>query len=255
MTGRPGARDDQKIWARCPFCGDSKNRYKAHLAIYQDGSYHCFRCTEHGNLPAAMYLQTLEALAKIPLGDYKATSLAAALAVLEPGAATPRPSKLPRHHLRDREGIVWEGFIAYDQHGDAVGLSLIHGAARKTYGTRGIGTQGKPLVSTFTDPLRVLEGPWDILDTHDICTFGSISKAHLKMLSHQYIILCPDGDVWMKPELRKYLRKLLKQLLIYGDPVVTEVEFIMGGKDPDEVPPEERIKLPLEEAFILCQSH
>jgi len=243
-----------ELWLRCPYCGDSKmNIDKAHLSVrLTDGAYHCYKCHTGG------YLTTKERISYFGVGTIfnnskpiKRDSYNEYLRIrdkLSLGEASARKSFLTRYHYWDDSLTHWDAFLAFDSSGIDCGVLLRNSGGRKAalyYGDKGIAWPNadlSDLESSYNAPVRVVEGPYDVLDTTYACVFGMITKGPLeKFLGHQ-VILVPDGDIWTEPLNLAIFKKLLFQIA-YGwvkGPFVLGVEVIPKGLDPDECPQEDR---------------
>lgn len=105
-----------------------------------------------------------------------------------------------------------------------------------TVGRRGLGYMGDDLLGCST--VRIVEGPYDVLSAEDVCTFGLPSNSQVQQLQGLTLILCPDGDLWYRPNL------LQRYLARFRDCYVAWVERIPDGADPDETPEEDRYRYP-----------
>jgi hypothetical protein len=243
MTARAGTVKDGELWIRCPFCGDSPyHPDRAHMSInIYSGIYHCYRCKASGRLSEKEQAQLLG------FRDYLEETGEEDLfdrGQLIPGPASRRKSLLPRFHT-NLNGEQFDAFEMKDPRkpGEITGTHLRGTGEKKslTFG-HGIAWAGKKLISTSDSPLRLVEGPYDVLYPKDVAAFGIISAfRNLKYLRGHYIILCPDGDIWTKPELFTSFKKFIHDYM--RRPRIAEIvgiEYIPDGKDPDEVPAEDR---------------
>lgn len=238
---------DNELYVRCPFCGDSENNLrKAHFSIHLSKYvYYCYRCGVSGRLKAN---QIVDLLSLIPNLDIHLDStrtkdrlpLETILDNLLPVAGSSRKSALERWSYEGQDA-----FLSRSAGGQVVGVQLRHPDKKemRTYGIRAFGFVGDMLLSSPSNPLRIVEGTYDVLTPQDVCVFGTIHYKALAPLKGHYIVLCPDGDVWQKPDLAGKLIGALRQLTVYGDgrgAYVQHLEYIADGKDPDEVPVEDR---------------
>lgn len=238
---------NNELYVRCPFCGDSShNLRKAHFSINLGKYvYYCYRCGVSGRLKPN---QIVDLLALVPNLDIQIEDtrlkdklpLTNILDNLVPLAGSGRKSALDRWSYEGRDA-----FLSRSAGGQVVGVQLRHPDEKKirTYGIRAFGFVGDTLLSSPKKPLRIVEGTYDVLYPQDVCVFGTIHYKALAPLKGHYIVLCPDGDVWQKPELAGKLIGALRKLTVYGDgrgAYVQHVEYIADGKDPDEVPKEDR---------------
>lgn len=245
-----------EYWLRCPYCGDSdKDPEKAHYSIQlRTGVFFCLRCQTSGKLNKK---DQYELMGTIPLvtfneaiqeDDDSDEALERILDNLVAGAhiTMSRRSLLERWTYRDDRGAFWDAFISYDlSDGEPIGVLLrsIQGQKRAYfYGSRGYAWPGDELPRSVQQPLRLVEGPYDVLAPNDICVFGLITKYTLMDFVGHNIILCPDGDVWQKESLRRSFFASLRYLMYSKQkkPYLVGVEYLARGKDPDEVPISER---------------
>lgn len=239
MTARPGERKGNELWLRCPHCGDSsKSPDKAHYSVNSEGKFHCLRCKAGGRLPlrdylAFVYQDNADLIPDVDtLVDWEEV-----LDDIQPGSAYPRGSALDRYHITTPHHR-WDVFLSRNVKGEILGLCLsdLENHKRMVIGKVLLGWQGDTLLSSPTSPLRLVEGPYDVLSERDVCTFGLPARSHLKALRGHTIVLCPDGDVW--PDHAK--RSTILRLLNNEHAEILGVEFLPDGMDPDEVPYDKR---------------
>lgn len=249
MTTRAGTRTGDELWLRCPHCGDSqKNGNKAHYSVNSEGLYHCLRCGAGGRLRLRDYLAFVwkdhHDLIKPDALTGPDTDWEDILDDLTPGPAYPRFSALDRFHVQTTSSRV-DVFLSRNTRGDIVGLCLADLDARRkrVVGTRALGWTGSELISSASNPLRLVEGPYDVVTDRDVCTFGLPTKNQLKRLKGHYLIICPDGDVW--PDHTK--KKAMLDLLRVPGPIILGFEVLDDGEDPDEVPYSQRTRLAVKE--------
>jgi hypothetical protein len=249
-----------ELWLRCPYCGDSpRNPQKGHFAVnIHKGVYNCLRCKIAGRVSDAQLLE---------LSNYTHLFSAAAtnegmhftevLSILSPGAATSRRSQLSRYQLPFGEQVL-DAFILRDpKDGSEVGV-YTRGAKKYShvYGERGFSwSYDGPLLSSPDHPIRLVEGPYDILTSQDVACYGTISKEVLRPLAGHSVILTPDGDIWTDYDKRASFLNTLNHLMRPGSMIdLVGLELLMDGKDPDEVPVDQRTRLDRREmqAFLLA---
>jgi hypothetical protein len=238
-----------ELQTRCWQCGDSRSHN--HLYVNTDTRlYFCHRCGRGGRLSHADYAAVVAGNAPL-VSAKKRADWQRFLPNLMPGAATARPSALDRFHLPALGDLdPTDVFLSRDYHGNTIGVCLCAGKLKKLFGKKGIGFAGEePLVSSWHNPLRLVEGPYDVLSPADVCCFGLIGPSAYAQLAYQWVILCPDGDVWVKPHLRKYLRRMLYDTSRYGKACIVAVERLPDNQDPDNVPIEERERVTVREAI------
>lgn len=247
MTHTVGDVRDHRLWVRCPFCGDSDEPTHAHLSVdLMKGFYYCVRCNAGGRLaPKHLFAMAQAVGAEVYVSELGETDQDRELPDLQPGPGNSRGSQLSRYHLprRDDHG-EWDAFQMRDPLYNLVsGIHLRSGKDRVNLGDSGIGWVGEgPLLSSATQPLRVVEGPYDVVMPWDVCVFGFLSVNRLRSLRGHFLTLCPDGDVWTKPDLtRSFLKTLRWSINDPAAPHVLELEVLPDGKDPDEMSGENRI--------------
>lgn len=250
---QPGTLIGRELYLRCPYCGDSQqNLYKAHFTInVSKFIFHCFRCGISGKLSDAQTLSLMTEFHDLNITVRKPNEnmklLPEVLDDILPGAGSPRPSNLDRWHYGDNAD---DAFLSLSAFGHVVGVQIRPSDKTriKTYGVSAFGFASESLLSTPSNPLRIVEGAYDVIYPNDVCVFGSISYGKLKSLLGHYIVLCPDGDIWKKPDLFKQFNATVKHLLLNRSgrgSWLVGIEFIADGKDPDEVPKEEREFIPV----------
>lgn len=211
----------QRLWIRCPACGDSQKRsWIAHAFIDQSsGRLHCYRCgvwqDVEGWFPTFPLRSSQQPGADRPK--------------VFPGALTTRPSAMARFHTSEAEVFFSSSGGCLMIRGD--GTRTASGPLRQGLGLGRWITQ--PMRTSVNHPLVVVEGPWDVLDGFsDVCLFGAVpSKAQRQLLRGQFVILRPDPDVLN-----------FENLALYGEFVSTwthSLSIIVGvdiiPRDPDEL--------------------
>lgn len=261
MTGRMGDIDGTELWLRCPFCGDSTHDpTKAHLSInLKRFVYHCFRCNASGALTAKQAFQLVSQLS----GDFDLTDTLteedksdSEWPALLPGAGLPRKSLLERHHYVDQNKASWDAFeMKHPKDNTVCGIHLRNQRHRLTLGDRGMSWPGSDrLISTLESPVRVVEGPYDVVYPKDICIYGLITHRTLRDLSGHYLILCPDGDVWENLPLFRTTILTIINLLKDKSKYFLGFEYLPDGKDPDEVPEKDRVYVPRNQVIDFIQN-
>lgn len=234
MTGRAGERKGNELWLRCPHCGDSQNDLnKAHYSVNTEGLYHCLRCGAGGRLSIKEFLnialgEHADFIDTVDEKDWEDT-----LDELMPGPFYSRFSALDRFHIRTAKNN-YDVFLSRNIQGDIVGLALSDLVEHKRIllGEKVLGWKGDELLSTPEDPLRLVEGPYDVVTDRDVCCYGLPRRRQLQMLRGHYVILCPDGDVWSDFTKR---RAILLLLQVYDGATITEIEVLPEGIDPDDM--------------------
>lgn len=205
-----GTIRNQRLFIRCPMCGDSSKRpHVGHLGIdLTQGLYHCHRCGEGGRLSSAQFVELTSPhsqtaippdLPDLPdLSDYAAfpDSYDARYTLLisqQDSAAEYR-----QWPMRKADG----GIIGYHHR-------YIRGKYFQNIGYRGLGYPGKCLLSPGI--LRVVEGPYDVVLPDSVCVFGKITLSSLRLLRHYRLCLCPDNDIiYNSVNLRAFARVVEK---------------------------------------------
>lgn len=234
----PGAVDSHnRFWMRCPECGEPnwKEGKSVHAFFsLKTLSGHCYRCG------ATLELNQLdvEGLAELfrkkrrPVVEETKKELYDWWKNL-PEVETERPTFLPVKKFSE--------FFVFPMQDPATlevtGVHLRHSKRKLFYslGSRGLGI---PLEISILQPWRVVEGPYDVLDSQTVAVFGSPDTGRLQKIPAVTVILCPDGDVWDSATLRSQWVRIAKHMYSSGKQVFFEV--LPENKDPDEVPVEQR---------------
>lgn len=241
-----GTRIGNKLYQRCQECGDSiKNPDKGHLIIYLDnGTIHCSRCGYHDQLTLGTMISTW--------ADYPVEAAQKAAPV--PGvpdyemipAGSPGPAGRISYVEPRWSAEAAEIFAMRKPSGETTGYHM-RGTIDKVSQSRGLRTFGfyGSTVPTVIDEgfTRVVEGPYDVVYPVDICTFGLPNKTQVDLLTWRTLVLCPDGGVYRD----KQVLKGWIQPFIRGKSLISHVEMIPDGADPDECPVNRRIPVPWEE--------
>lgn len=247
---RPKTLHNGELWVRCPFCGDSKrNSWKAHFSVaVRSGLYYCFRCGTTGKFSGNQVMELLyhsgHGIDSVGLEmEIDQYDLNALYENLLPGPAIPRKTRAKRYNTAV-EGVgrvdVFEMF-----HPDRSLSGILQRAQgySRVYGERGLiwPSRAESLSSSQDNPIRVVEGPYDIQDDRTFAVSGLITfRALEKFFRYQYLILTPDGDIWTKPDLTRQFIRLLKKATLSTSFKIAGVEIISGGRDPDEVDVKDR---------------
>ena len=244
MVARHGEIIDGELWLRCPDCGDSSTHpNKAHFSINtRTGKYHCFRCGTGGTVPPRYFFRIL---GLVDVEDVVGPIFEEEEVIDPlPGAGSGRSSCLERYHLVTVQDeaphkLVWDAFeMRNAKTGENSGWMLRRPKKSMATGHRGYGWVGEDTPrSTILDPLKVVEGPYDVVSDRHICVYGFISNASLRGLRGHYVKLIPDGDVWSNPDLRRRFAITLKQgFFQVSMPTIMKVSMIPDDRDPDEMP-------------------
>lgn len=248
MAGTHGEYNElsHELWLRCPFCGDSEHDPdKAHFSINLiNGLAFCYKCSTGKKISWAKLFKLANQY-DINLEDLNSFVTdtdfdeAIELPELSKGQASQRGSKLKRGHIRLENDLLWDGFEMREPDGEVIGLHLRRPRRMMSIGQIAFGYVGSHLPgSSLNHPLRIVEGPYDVMEDYDVCLFGFYSSTTLKKIKGHFITLCPDGDVWNKSELFRRFIKAIKQVDSFT--YVCGVEVIPDGLDPDECPRESR---------------
>jgi len=234
------SNSDNELVIRCPFCGDSNDLSHGHLKVNMiTGLYFCMRCSQGGKFSTKEMLKYSSQEQLLIHNDTPLLPVPKEVVSehdLRLGAGMPRKSFLDRYHVTFR-GSLWDAFEMKYPGGSSAGVYLrTQNKISYIAGEKGVAWKGKgPLLSSFSEPIRIVEGPYDVIQKGDVCVFGAITSNILqKYFLGQYVILAPDGDVWRKTYLAQQIYKALviaqqKGVCIIG------LELFKDGKDPDEV--------------------
>lgn len=236
-----------ELYLRCVFCGDSKrSKRKAHLSVnITTGAYYCYRCNTKGLAPAHIRVDLLGVMpgeVKYDKQDFEDL-----LPQLLKGSKSGRKTKLPTYHYQDEVGRFFDAFLLWDDYDteEPVGVLLRNADGNKFSKIVGEKHRSWPyapdnLTSSADTPLRIVEGPYDVLGDNDVAIHGLITRGTLQELFGHYVVLCPDGDVWENDQLRFQFRNLVRWCVRQGEFTFVGVEFLPNGLDPDDVPLEQR---------------
>lgn len=239
MSQQVGKIKNGELWVRCPECGDSqRNRNKGHLSInLGKGLFYCVRCGYGGQLTVkqSFQLATLYDEFDAKVTDYSPVWTAA-------GPGIDRFSALERWNHVDEAGHLWDLFLMRDPlYNEPIGQYMRWGKKSIISGEHGFGWVGQgDLLSTPSRPIRIVEGPYDVLTEQDVCAFGFSSFGAVKKLVGHSVIICPDGDIWQDTALTEQMIKLVKKLVVPPGPTLVGVEVIPDGLDPDTCPLDKR---------------
>lgn len=234
---KPGTVDSRgRIWLLCPRCDDEKG----HMVFNPDTwTLHCFRCghTETAPLDFAVYALDQRRVAR----SSEPLVLQDLLKQLLPGPGSSRSSALPRHHRSTDAGIE-DAFISRLPSGKITGVYLRRpDGSSRFLGERTLGYSGETLWAGGVRTLRVVEGPYDVLDQDTLCLWGLPTASQTRTLSGFSVILTPDGDVWPRPDLLdRWLRPWFRNPYIH----VEGIEVLPDELDPDDLPVEARRRMP-----------
>lgn len=230
-----------KLYMRCPHCGDSADEEHGHLIVYiKTGYFTCLRCQVEGQLNFAdqlgLYSQYQRSSRKRP-GFISADSPSHPQVVPELGPAEwQRPSLVTRRFNIEGQYDVFETRDLF--HGKVWGYHVRDSQLKQSrnLGSRAFGFHGE--VPKLGSLIRLVEGPYDVVYPNDVCTYGLLpSEQQLRQLRYFRVILCPDGDVWTSTpkQLRTYLSR-------FRGLFIEHVERLSG--DPDEIPISQREVVP-----------
>lgn len=252
-----GEHKNGELWVRCWICGDSeRNPDHAHMSINGDGLFHCVRCNAGGKLSSTDFLRHVDSslLSQINISN-NTTSNSHWKYVYDdllPGPGNQRHSLLPRYHT-DIGGKPHDVFVCRDSRGDPIGLATVSPDGQKSImGNKGVSWVGDGILLSSPDsPIRLVEGPYDVMYSNDVCVYGIPDANALYHLRTHSIILCPDGDVWTF-EKRQILLKLLRTITSNNTPCqILGMEKLPDDLDPDECPVEHRQFIPVERCHQL----
>ncbi len=225
FDGQIGSKGE--VYRRCNACGDSNTPGHAHMACYPEGSSYCFRCGDSQKL-------SIKALLAIASGDI---SVEEALEIgweeWETGQSfherrtcleVLKSDDFPDHYVFEMRGVNGElrGYHCRDMKS-----KKFHNVGKRGYGFNG------SLVSYPDRPLVIVEGPWDVIEEHYVCVFGSISLSTLKTLALHNLWLFPDYDVINSAQKRSdFVSRVVKPAL---DIPISILGVMFNGGDPDEL--------------------
>lgn len=115
--------------------------------------------------------------------------------------------------------------------------------SKKTFnneGNKGIGYVGDKLVSSPSEPIVCVEGPFDVIKPNYVCMFGTINQGSLKNVRYQHAWLFPDPDIL--DTIAKRI-KFWQRVIIPASQYVFIEGVILGDDDPDQATKLEHIKL------------
>lgn len=202
----------------CPTCGRQKMDINGHL-------YYCYRCGTGGHLG----VDNLEFFSDLPKGNKPQIKPT----IIGRGSWTKRLTLLD----------VYTAFFANDfwdmfyTHTEQVVLRRISETKKSMILGKHVGLSypnlSKPLVSSYDNPLIIVEGVYDVLTSQSVCTHGTITYNKLSHLLGQYIVIQPDGDVWQDGYKINNLLTDARRLSLYN--MVLGFNYIPDGLDIDEV--------------------
>lgn len=230
-----GIQSEGEYISRCPSCGDSDNKNHGHLSInLHKGLYHCLKCGYSGKLRGKDLFNL-----GIEIPDTHNQQLDTTNIVIDnmyPFSVSKRFSKLAR-----KTAIIQDNYYDYvditNQNNERVGFHLRLSKPKMSYtlGKRGIGFVGDTLVSSYENPIHVVEGIYDVLEDRDVCVFGFITKNSIRFFKSQYVVLAPDGDVWKDRNKYKLFLKTIRKYYYSRTTYLKGIRYIPDGKDIDEI--------------------
>lgn len=232
-------------YMRCVACGDSqKDSRHAHGFIDINGVRSCWRCGVQIRLSVSQYLAVAMGWADVDeVTDEDWTPYPRRLKV-----ATLQRKTLLTPYLDEGDPLA-DSFGMYDKHGRLIGWHTRRPNSRNFHneGQRGLGwylsDEGKPLISTATNPITLVEGAYDCIDPNYVSAFGSIGKNTFKHVKGQYVIVYPDPDVINTADKRK---KFVDMLLMANDNYAWVQGIISANDDPDKAT--KKLYIPLSKA-------
>lgn len=214
---------------RCPSCGDSENVDHGHLYVNKiTGAFYCQKCGYKG-------VHDFVISTSIPENQTTSDNKPKLVKIQELPYSN-RASNLNRF-TAEYNNKLWDAFPTYDASGNELGTMLRRNKPKEAfmYGTRGIAYPfaPKPLQSHSSAPIRIVEGPYDVLDDKSVSVFGFLTYTTIsKYFVGHYVDLMPDGDVWTKHKnsFMKTVHSLLSSSTIY----LTGVYRLPDNLDIDE---------------------
>ncbi len=239
---------------RCSACGDSQNPWHGHRWVQQDGLFYCYRCGASGYLPPdalrRIWPEGRTAL-MVPRVQQQRPLAAELAAYLSPGPGSTRKTRLDRYHIAVAEGLI-DVFMSRDPRGRITGYHLRPSWIKAPWhvGARSLGYVGRVLDTGGTGYIRLVEGPYDVLEPGDVCTWGFPSSQQVRALRGYDVVLCPDRDVWENPAL---LRSYIQPFSSHRIRVLWVERLPQGALNPREIPSTERERLCLAEVLSLLR--
>lgn len=239
-----------QLWLKCPSCETDREKFTGHFSIrLRDGVYHCLKCHYSGRCTPS---QLLTIIYQLP-DEIEARDISQSLEwedlieFLYPGPAISRMTKLPRFHTEDGADV----FKLLDFYGEVIGL-YVRKDKKTIIGEKGISYCHDTLLSSEDNPLRIVEGPYDVMTDQDVAVYGTFNSNLLRKFKGHYLILCPDGDIWTKEYLYKGFFSTLSRVVQFPSsyPTIVGIEYLPDGLDPDEVPVTSRKILKIEDLII-----
>lgn len=224
---------------RCPACGDSSNPQHGHLYVnFDKGTFNCFRCGYSGKLDVPFLMKNDISLSYFSESTHKEKS--DKIQEFYPFQYSKRYSSIELSSVKYKDSY-WDYSDMYNQWGHRVGYHLRHNTPKMAHTTitehgRGIiwPYAPKPLKSSYSKPLVIVEGIYDAIDNNDVVVFGSINKSLMKFFRGHYVMLSPDGDVFTSEKKFKQFQKTLKAFSESYLLQLVGVRAILNGKDIDE---------------------
>ncbi len=224
---------------RCQECGDSKkNPWKKHCAVFEDGGTYCVRCGHSSQL--GMEAQIELAMSLISVEEAIETDWEE----IDRSCTDINTERFTHLDIYESEGLEdYYSFRMRSVNGTILGYHNRH-KKKKTFhneGYRGFGYVGDKLISTPDRPLVIVEGPYDVIEPHYVCVFGTLNKSSLKALRLQYVYLWPDPDC-----LDTEIKRLKFDQMCHDldeDNMVFVKGFIISNDDPDKATKKEFIQL------------
>jgi hypothetical protein len=203
------------------------------------GLYNCFLCNQGGRVDHNLLLQLQ--LTEFPPLDFETGRFTLPEIIRGPGSS--RPSLLDRYHTQSGDDVFYSWWK--ESH---VGYYVRSQKMKRLIGFSGVNWVGAPesLISTPENPLRFVEGPYDVLHSDNVCFFGIPSLMKIRcFFQEHYFVLVPDGDLWTQQYRFSILKATIESLirLNYG---FLGVEFLPRVMDPDQVKQEEVKFIPAE---------
>lgn len=210
-------------YKQCPTCG----KYKLDIT---DNLWYCYYCGRGG------YLSDVDNL-RFSLENRLKPKNNKPIEIVATGSYTKRLTRL-KVNVAFALNDLWDAFDTYSPKEEPYAKVL-----------RRMGQEPKALVesglpvgvsyvkrpsSTYKNPITIVEGVYDVLRENDVCIHGSLRYAKLKeYFTAQYVVLQPDGDVWLdknkSTKLLNDIDKLHPYMMILG------VNYIPNGLDIDEI--------------------
>lgn len=230
---KPGYTDDKgRTYFRCQECGDSPDPTKAHAFVDYRGDTHCWKCSHSSSMSMDQWLYVQLNVADIE-EVISVDWIPFDLDKLFPMGR--RTTLLDRYVVPNN--VAAEAFSMRNSRGSLIGYhSRYPGKIMLNEGARGICWPGADdddqlaLTSSETNPLYVVEGPYDCTMPRRVSAMGSLSPTVFRHLQNQNIWAWPDPDILNTTKKRA---QFVKMLNVANDNNCWVQGIVISDKDPD----------------------